>query len=314
MVAPQPERFDVETLRSQGPELERLALSLRADHCVRLAHADLAPLVRGVRGVMAELFALPLSEKQRFAAAPFSPGYGAMGRAKALDTGVQNLLETWFIDLNAPPPLPKGFAARVPLLAEYGELICTIGREIWAALCIAEQIDCAPTRSLVADHSRGLHLMHYPALTELPHPGSRRQSRHRDMTLFTLLPAPSQPGLEVSLRGRWTPVQIADDEVFLTTGLLLERVTGGAFPGCLHTVEHDGYLGASRYSTPFFFKPARDTMISVLAKFATETALTRFPAARLKDVEAEYFQRAFAHEPKTGDSRTTTALETIDRP
>jgi isopenicillin N synthase-like dioxygenase len=113
------------------------------------------------------------------------------------------------------------------------------------------------------------------------------------MTLFTLLPAPTASGLCICVEEEWFEVEIEPDELLLTPGLLLEHLTAGAYRACLHTVEHEATLGASRLSTPFFFKPRGAAVMFVADRFRSRSQ-AKLAEVRLADVEANYFQRAFA--------------------
>lgn len=286
--------IDAELLGS-GVESRELALflgALRSHQAVKIRDARLR-VVDQVHDVMRRLFALPLERKNAFAARPLESGYGPMGRAKALDTGIPNLLETWYLQQDSCAAFPEELREALPLLNGFRHLVYDLGLLAWSAFCRVACQDEERVLALLRDHARGLHLMHYPALNAVPRVDARRQSRHCDMTLFTLLPAPTAPGLRINVEGRWFEVDIEKDELLLTPGLLLQHLTGGEYSACLHTVEHEDVLGAPRLSTPFFFKPLSTTTLFVAESFRSRPQ-ARPGDVQLAEIEASYFQRAFA--------------------
>jgi len=95
----------------------------------------------------------------------------------------------------------------------------------------------APTR-----HARRLS-PHHVAATALPPvtgqepPGSLRAAAHEDIDLLTVLPAATQPGLQVQdLQGRWHDVACDPGGVVVNGGDMLTLASGGFFPSTTHRV------------------------------------------------------------------------------
>jgi isopenicillin N synthase-like dioxygenase len=264
--------------------------ALRVFRCIKLRRAELAMVVE-VHEVMRALFALPIDVKMAFRAQPMQPGYGPYGRAKALDTGAINLLETWFLDEEGTALWPASLVEERRVVEEFRRRMWDLGERLVELTAAALAVPAAELRALLGPVRRSIHLMHYPTFTQLDDPRSRRQSRHCDMTLLTMLPAPSAPGFEICVDERWTPVDIAPGEVLVTNGLVLEAVTGGAYKACLHTVEHIERLQEDRYSMPFFLKPSPDRRLATLSSFEDPGCGEAPPL--LGEFERAYFEKIF---------------------
>lgn len=63
---------------------------------------------------------------------------------------------------------------------------------------------------------------------------------HTDIDLFTILPAATRPGLEVFSEGKWVSVKVANDQIAILPGEMLEQL--GAAQATKHRVVagHDG--------------------------------------------------------------------------
>jgi isopenicillin N synthase-like dioxygenase len=264
--------------------------ALRVFRCIKLRRAELAMVVE-LHEVMRALFALPIEVKMAFTAQPMQPGYGPYGRAKALDTGAINLLETWFLDEERTARWPASLVEQHRVVEEFRRRMWDLGERLVELTAVALEVRAAELRSLLGPVGRGIHLMHYPSFGQLDDPRSRRQSRHCDMTLLTMLPAPSAPGFEICVDGQWVAVDIAPGEVLVTNGLVLEVVTGGAYRACLHTVEHSERLHEERYSTPFFLKPGPDRRLATLSSFEDPGCGEAPPL--LGEFEKAYFEKIF---------------------
>ena len=104
-----------------------------------------------------------------------------------------------------------------------------------------------------------LRLLRYPPVTGQEPPGSLRAAAHEDIDLLTVLPAATQPGLQVQdLQGRWHDVACDPGGVVVNGGDMLTLASGGFFPSTTHRVllpsVEDGH--PSRVSTPLFLHPA----------------------------------------------------------
>lgn len=97
-----------------------------------------------------------------------------------------------------------------------------------------------------------------------------RAARHEDINLVTLLPASSEPGLEILLppsagRGAgWLAVRAEEGEIVADVGDMLARVFGCRLPATPHRVVVDGGAAARRRTAyPFFAHPRPECDLSV---------------------------------------------------
>jgi isopenicillin N synthase-like dioxygenase len=115
-----------------------------------------------------------------------------------------------------------------------------------------------------------LRVLHYPELSRF---GSRsemsiRAAAHEDINLLTLLPAATQPGLQLLTReGDWLNITPPPGTIILDTGDMMTAVTGGAMPATTHRVINpQGMSDGGRLSMPFFMHPRPDAILSALLK------------------------------------------------
>lgn len=85
----------------------------------------------------------------------------------------------------------------------------------------------------------GLRLNYYPPLSDAQlATGGGRMLGHEDVDLFTLLPAPSEEGLQVLNRrkGRWIRLQPPAGSIILNVGDYLQRLSNDILPSTTHRV------------------------------------------------------------------------------
>ena len=86
---------------------------------------------------------------------------------------------------------------------------------------------------------------------------------HTDGSFITLLATSEQPGLEILTQsGRWIKAPLIPDAFVVNSGDLLARWSNGRVLSTPHRVVNTS--GTHRYSIPFFFQPASDTVIDCL--------------------------------------------------
>lgn len=101
-------------------------------------------------------------------------------------------------------------------------------------------------------------VLHYPPLNGDAEPGAVRAAAHEDINLITLLPAATQPGLEVKdSEGNWHAVECDPGSIVINAGDMLQEATGGYLKSTTHRVVNptDGSEKNSRYSMPLFIHP-----------------------------------------------------------
>jgi isopenicillin N synthase-like dioxygenase len=104
-----------------------------------------------------------------------------------------------------------------------------------------------------------LRVLHYPALPAAEPVPRLRARGHEDLSLITLLCAPTAEGLEVLDRhGRWQPVASAPGTIVVNAGQMIHHVTGGLFRSAEHRVMTPPASHGRRFSIAFFVQPRSD--------------------------------------------------------
>ena len=115
-----------------------------------------------------------------------------------------------------------------------------------------------------SDHTL-LRVLHYPPLSGHEAPGALRSAAHADINLLTLLPAATEPGLQVQGQdGAWQDVPCDFGLLIVNIGDMLAEASGHYFPSTVHRVLNP--TGAGRFkpriSMPLFLHPQRDVVLS----------------------------------------------------
>ena len=115
-----------------------------------------------------------------------------------------------------------------------------------------------------SDHTL-LRVLHYPPLTGAEPPGAMRAAAHGDINLLTLLPAATEPGLQV--RGKdqaWHDVPCDFGLLIVNIGDMLQEASGHYYPSTVHRVLNPVGAAAhkSRISLPLFLHPRREVVLS----------------------------------------------------
>lgn len=286
-------------LRHGGPR-ERAELASRVvrefenNRCLLVGDAIPRPFTRRFHALLRRLFALPGEDKRaHMAADPLDLGFSSYGRAHALDTGIANLLESWDVSLVAPTRWPATMLDDWAFLVELHEHLNRLVVDVLVALASGLQIAPAELLTLLERRPGRIHLIHYPPVPDSVDALARRQSKHCDMSIVTLLPPPTNPGLQAcNAAGRFLPVEIGEDQCLIQAGLYLERLTGDRLQASRHTVETPSTKeNSERYASPLFFSPPPDELVSVLRPFQSATMLEKYPTLSAREISAEYFKK-----------------------
>ena len=110
-----------------------------------------------------------------------------------------------------------------------------------------------------------LRVLHYPPLRGDEEPGAVRAAAHGDINLLTILPAATEPGLQVLGKdGAWHDVPCDFGLLIVNIGDMLEEASGGYYPSTTHRVLNP--VGEARFkpriSLPLFLHPRRDVVLS----------------------------------------------------
>jgi isopenicillin N synthase-like dioxygenase len=110
-----------------------------------------------------------------------------------------------------------------------------------------------------------LRVLHYPPLRGDEPPGSERAAAHGDINLLTILPAATEPGLQVlGTDKQWYDVPCDFGLLIVNIGDMLEEASGHYYPSTTHRVLNPSGEAAkrSRVSLPLFLHPLREVKLS----------------------------------------------------
>jgi isopenicillin N synthase-like dioxygenase len=110
-----------------------------------------------------------------------------------------------------------------------------------------------------------LRVLHYPPLLGDEEPGAVRAAAHGDINLLTILPAATEPGLQVLGKDNaWYDVPCDFGLLIVNIGDMLEEASGHYYPSTVHRVLNPVGEGAkkSRISMPLFLHPRREIVLS----------------------------------------------------
>jgi isopenicillin N synthase-like dioxygenase len=141
--------------------------------------------------------------------------------------------------------------------------------------------------NLVYEGNSILRVLHYPNIDGLDTSGHVRAAAHEDINLLTLLPAATQPGLELLTReGEWLSINPPLGSIICDTGDMMSLLTQKRMPATTHRVVNpiDDKKG-SRLSMPFFMHPHPEARLTPLHLNNQELGLTahEFLTQRLRD-------------------------------
>ena len=115
-----------------------------------------------------------------------------------------------------------------------------------------------------SDHTL-LRVLHYPPLLGAEELDAVRAAAHTDINLLTLLPAATEPGLQIRRQdGSWQNVPCDFGLLIVNIGDMLAEASGHYFPSTVHQVLNP--TGADRakrrISLPLFLHPRREVLLS----------------------------------------------------
>jgi isopenicillin N synthase-like dioxygenase len=108
-------------------------------------------------------------------------------------------------------------------------------------------------------------ILHYPPLQGDVAEGAIRAAAHEDINLITLLPAATEPGLQVKdKQGNWVDVVVNPETLVINIGDMLQEATDGYYISTSHRVINPSGEAAkkSRLSMPLFVHAKADVKLS----------------------------------------------------
>lgn len=225
-------------------------------------------------------FAAPKAVKDKYydAAAGGQRGYTPFGTENAKGKAEADLKEFWHTGRAARSgkslpasmlPTPSvaeidGFDASTRALYDGLDMM---GQDLLRAVALHLGLEEEWFTPRVDDGNSILRLLHYPAQTTPPPPGSVRAGAHEDINVITLLLGAEEAGLEVKHRsGKWLAVNPPPGALVVNVGDMLQRLTNGVLPSTTHRVVNPSSerTGFARYSTPFFLHFEPEVLIKPL--------------------------------------------------
>lgn len=205
------------------------------------------------------------SEKKNLYKVDANTGYIPFGVEKAKDSDKTDLKE--FYHLPYPfSSLPEGVdQIQIDTLMEgmmrvARNLLFVLQPEIPKDMA---QIHGEPLHKMIKESDKNLlRILHYPPIENAE--GAVRAADHEDINLITLLPAATQPGLEVKdLMGNWHKIECDPGSIIVNVGDMLQEASRGVFMSTTHRVVNpDSAANVSRYSMPFFVHPRSEVRLS----------------------------------------------------
>ena len=110
-----------------------------------------------------------------------------------------------------------------------------------------------------------LRVLHYPPLSGNEDPGALRAAAHGDINLLTILPAATEPGLQVIGKDKqWVDAPSDFGLLIVNIGDMLQEASGHYYPSTVHRVLNPVGAGAKkpRISMPLFLHPNREVVLS----------------------------------------------------
>ncbi|MFR9720212.1 isopenicillin N synthase family dioxygenase [Aeromonas diversa] len=130
---------------------------------------------------------------------------------------------------------------------------------------IATHYSCPLSSMIDGSQKTLLRVLHYPPLNGSEEAGAIRAAAHEDINLLTILPAASEPGLQVmGADGEWMDVPCDFGTLIINIGDMLQEASQGYYPSTTHRVINPtgGSVNKSRISLPLFLHPRPDVVLS----------------------------------------------------
>ena len=267
-----------------------------------IGHGVDPALLERAYGLARKTFGQPVEVKRQYETPENGRqrGYTSFGVEHAKDHPAADLKEFWHVGRVLPDDHPLTVSRDVPPnqlpaeVPEFGETFVALFYALedfsWRLLdAIGEYLGKPPSffRDMVQDGNSVLRVINYPDLGGPVPVGAIRAAQHEDINLMTVLPASTQPGLELMTReGKWLAVQTPPDVMVCDTGDMMQLLTAGRLPATTHRVVNpEGGSDGGRLSMPFFLHPHPDYVIRPMREGYGEPAVTRdFLMKRLREI------------------------------
>lgn len=248
---------------------EDLVTSLKETGFAIITNHDIDPnLLKDVYQDWQTFFALPEAmKKEHKFTKETQAGWFPFGSENAKDSKVQDLKEFYHF-YPTKEPLNHNNANTHKLYLQLAKLSDYLLKMI--QIYSPKDVTSKLTQSLPSMTEKTepalFRIIYYPEVNhpELTAKGAVRSSAHEDINLITLLPAATQPGLQVKDRnGNWIAVETNVNDIVINIGDMLQEATDGYYPSTTHRVVNPDENGnQARYSMPFFVHPKPEVILS----------------------------------------------------
>lgn len=261
------ENFDVQTVDMESQDwISKFETSLRdTGFAVLTNHGVSSRVLESLYGQWAEFFQSPT--KFMYEQPDKNKGYVPFKTENAKGNDLKDLKEFYHVFLPFKA-LPKEVS--IDDTKELTDELMKIARHLLFVLQPSvpkelAQLHGQPLHQMIkGSESVLLRVLHYPPVEygEVSE-GAVRAAAHEDINLITLLPAATQPGLEVrDLMGNWHKVKCDPGSIIVNAGDMLSEATGGLFQSTTHRVVNPEGANVSRYSMPLFVHPRSEVILS----------------------------------------------------
>jgi len=246
-----------------------------------LVDSDISPdLVSKQLDTQRQFFALPLSAKMSIKADSNNRGYTPMTSA-TLDEKNSSQGDThegcyFGLEISPESQLAKTFPLHGPnqwpdevlvpnyrsSVEEYIREMRSMGMRVLQVLSLSLNLPPNYFDKFFQDRPMiTLKPLHYAPIKSDPDNGIFAAGAHSDYGMFTFLVTDTEPGLQIRNKnsGEWMDVQPKEGAFICNLGNMLERWTNGLYKSTEHRVINKH--GKDRYSLPFFWGPAFDTVV-----------------------------------------------------
>jgi isopenicillin N synthase-like dioxygenase len=239
------------------------------------------------------LFALSEKEKEALSDKVMSRGYTKMAE-ETLDPLRQkegDTKEGYYIGVEIPEgdprhdpkklrgpnqwPDPSTMPEFRPTMELYHAKATKIASRLVQLLALSLNLDEHHFDNAFKEPVATLRLLHYAKRKSEPEKGIYACGAHSDYGVSTLLLTDRHPGLQIYHKQVWIDVPPRPYCFVVNIGDMLEIWTNGLYKSTLHRVLTDSDY--ERYSIPFFFDPAYETVVECLPTCTDESNPPRYP-------------------------------------
>ena len=212
-------------------------------------------------------------------------GYTSFGKEHAKQSDVADLKEFFQIGqtVSDDDPIKSQYpdnvnVSEVPTFGKMGTDLYSsfevAGAELLRAIAIYLDLGDDYFDGKIHNGNSILRAIHYPPITKEPESAIRAE-QHEDINLITLLVGASAGGLELlTMENKWVAVVPEEDEIVITVGDMLQRLTNNYMKSTTHRVVNPprDQWHMPRLSMPFFLHPRSDMDLTCLDKCINDEA------------------------------------------